>query len=820
MITYQLRDAWRAIRNKKLYTAINILGLAIGLCACMIIFLIARFDLGFDKFHPDTDRIYRIIGDVRMKDGFNFFLNSPFAQAGGIEHAIPGFERQVGFHTFGYTVTIPAEKGRPEGNFGTGPDYRRGTTVILTGPSFFDLFPHKWIVGDPSVLNAPNQVVLTESVARKYFGGGPLNGFIGKTVIYDDSLPVSVAGIVNDWNKLSDLDYTAFISIGTAPNSWVKQRFPTADWNSLLPHQSQAFVKLVRGVRPEQVNAALADYIRKNNPQIAPGSRDLHLYLQPLREMHYTSHFKRTDTGDDFRTAYLPLLYALMGIAGFILLLAVINFINLSTAQSLQRIREVGIRKVMGSSRKRLIVQFLLETLLVTTFAVGLSVLLVRPALSLFTEYIPIGVHFVFDGSTALFLTGIVLFTTLAAGFYPAWLLSSYLPVLSLKGAVDKLGGQGSKLRKALIVFQFTISLLFIIGSLVIGRQMSYMRAADKGFESDAIVTINPWPVKAEQMRLLAQKLPQITGVTNFVLQGNQPMGHAHGMTSLTYRKKGTGSAPVMTQYAQPGFISFYGMRLLAGRDIQGGDSSREMVINEAYSKMLGFTDPNEAVGKLLYRQDTIAYAVAGVVANFHQESFHETIKPLVIWHFPRAERSLAVKLATRGKSGKEVSAILANIEAQWKTISPKSEFGYVFLNESIAFLYDSEMNTAFLMQAATVITILISCLGLFGLALFTARRREKEVGIRKVLGASVTNLVALLSREFVALVVIALAIASPVAWYFADLWLKDYAYRTPMNVWVLLEAGLGAVSIAMVTVGFLALRAARKNPVVVLKRE
>jgi len=819
MLRNIVKYAWRNVRHQKLYTAIHILGLSIGLCACIVIFLIARYDLGFDSFHPDAGRIYRIVGDVRFKNGFNMYLNSPFPQAAGIEHAIPGFERQVGFHTFAFTVTIPAENGKPETRFSAQPDNRWGTSVILTGPSFFDLFPYEWLVGNPAVLNAPGKVVLAESAARKYFGAGTLDRLIGKTVIYDDSLPVTVAGIVKDWNKLSDLDYTSFISISTAPNSWVRNRFPTADWSSLQPHQSQAFVRLAKGVKPEQVNAALADYIRRNNPQIAPGSRDLHLYLQPLREMHYTPYFHRQDTGDDFRQAYLPLLYALMGIAAFILILAVINFINLSTAQSLQRMKEVGIRKVMGSSRGRLVMQFLVETLLVTTVAVLLSALLVRPALWLFKDYIPVGVQFSFDGGTLLFLTGIVVFTTLAAGFYPARLLSSYLPVLNLRGALDKMGTGGAGLRKTLIVFQFTISLVFIIGSLVIGRQVGYMRDADKGFSSDAILTLNPWPVKPGQVQLLAQQLRRVAGVRDVVLQGNAPMGRAHAGTTLTYKGKELKNFAVMVQAGDPGFIPFYGIKMLAGRNTRRSDSVREMVINETFSKALGFADPAGAIGQMLHR-DTLGFAVVGVVADFHQETFHETIKPMVIWDFARGERSIGVKVATQGKRGSEAKAIIAGIEKEWKQLFPKMPFTYSFLNESITQLYDQETNTAFLMEAATAITIVISCLGLFGLALFTARRREKEIGIRKVLGATVSNVALLLSRDFVLLVVLALVIASPVAWYFADAWLKDFAYRTTMNAWVLVEAGSAAVALALLTVGFQALRAARSNPVDALRSE
>jgi putative ABC transport system permease protein len=821
MMRHHLQNAWRTIRHHKLYTVINVLGLSIGICACMVIYLIARYDLGFDKFHPDSDRIYRIVGDVQLPDGNTLFLNTPFDKVAGVEHAIPGFQQQVGFHTlppFGFTV--PAGSGKPATDFDSRQEGGYGSSAILTGPSFFDLFPHPWLAGNPDVLKEPNMVVLTADAAQKYFGAFSPDKYIGRTLIFGDSLPLTVAGIVKDWTGLSDLGYTAFISISTAPNSWLKNQFPTTDWSSLRPHQSQAFVKLAPGIQPEQVNAALADFVRKVHANFFPGTTNLRLYLQPLSKMHYTPDFHPTDSGDDFRKGYLPLLYALIGVALFILVLAIINFVNLSTAQSLQRIKEVGIRKVMGSGRKRLVGQFLTETLLITSVAVFLSALFVRPAIALFHDYIPEGVHFSFDAGSLGFLLCILVFTTLAAGLYPALLLSAHLPVLSLKGVLTNTGTGGGRLRKALIVFQFATSLIFIIGSLVIGRQIHYMRNADKGFSTDAICTINAWRSKPEQMQLFAQKIRGVAGIKDVVLQGNAPMGFAHGGGSLIYRGKELKNMPIMFQPGDAAFIPFYGMKLLAGRNFRQGDSVREMVINETYSKALGFDNPADAVGQLLYRDSTVAYAVTGVVADFHQQSFHETIQPEAIWHFPRAEQSIGIKLAVQGQQGASAKAIVASIETEWKKVFPKTPFSFSFLNESISWLYGQETNTAFLMESAMVITILISCLGLFGLALFTANRREKEVSIRKVLGATVANVAVLLSRDFVLLVVIALAIASPVAWYFADAWLKDFAYRTSMNAWVLLEAGGAAVALALLTVGFLALRAACQSPAAVLRRE
>jgi putative ABC transport system permease protein len=846
MLHHYLKIAWRNIRQHKLYTAINVLGLAMGICACIVIYLIARYDLSFDTFHPDAGRIYRIVGDAKDRDGGTLFLNSPIDEMAGVEHDVPGFEAQTIFHTFGERITIPATGGKQAADFDGRLEDSYSARTILTAPSFFSIFPHEWLAGSPAVLDAPDRVVLAESSARRYFGKGPLAQMIGRTVIYADSLPVTVAGIVKDWNKLSDLGYTDFISLQTAPTTWLRSQIPTADWVSLRPHRSQAFVKLAPGVDPATVNAALAKYMRDHHVVFGGGQGSAqeypHYYLQPLRAIHYTPDFRPTDSGDDFRKAYLPMLYALMGVAVFILALAVINFINLSTAQSLQRMKEVGIRKVMGSSRKGLIVQFLAETLLLTVAAVALSLFLVRPVLSLFREYIPAGVEFrPWEAGNLMFVLLITLVTTMLAGFYPARLLSGYLPVLSLKGALDRTGTGGAGLRKALIVFQFTISLVFIIGSLVIARQTRFMRDADKGFSSDAILTVTNWRAGKGQMRMYAEEVKKLAGVENAIVEGNAPMGFAHSGGNFVYRGAGAGTGTgagartrtgagagkdtalkdmgVTIQGGDMAFIPFYGMRLVAGRNMGQGDSLREVVINEAYSRALGFDQPGEAVGKLVYNNKN-AYMVAGVVADFHQDSYHETIKPLVIERNTRLEQQVAVKLATKGQQGSDAKLLVGEMEGIWKKLFPKEDFEYDFMNESISRLYEQETHTAWLMEVAMSVTILISCMGLFGLALFTAGRRAKEIGIRKVLGATVANITLLLSRDFLVLVGLAIVIALPVAWYFADQWLEDYAFRAPMNVWVIVEAGLAAIGIALVTVSVQALQAALANPVNSLRSE
>jgi putative ABC transport system permease protein len=817
-----VKVAWRNILRQRWYSLIHVLGLAIGICVCIVIFLIGRYELSFDNFHPDANSIYRIVGDVQDKDGNVIFLNSPFREVAGIEHLIAGFKAKTAFHVFGSTISVPSANGQVTKTYDNRQQASFALSTILTGPDFFSLFPHVWLAGSPSVLDTQGRIVLAGSVARKYFGTDKVDEMLGRKVIYEDSLTLTVAGIVQDWNRPSDLNYTSFISISTAPETWLRERIPTTDWSSLQPRRSQAFVELEKGIDPGRVNAELAEYLHKllPAPVLFAGANHLRLYLQSLRDMHYTPDFHPADTGDDFPKAYLPLLYALMWVALFVLGLAIINFINLSTAQSFQRMKEVGIRKVMGSSRGALVGQFLVETLLLTTGALVLSLVLLLPALWVFGDSIPAGVQFRFrDGGNWLFLLGITVFTTMIAGFYPARLMSSYLPVLSLKGSLDKSGSGGVGLRRALVIFQFSFSLLFIIGSLVIGRQVRYMRNSDKGFNSDGVVTVDYPGAGRGQMKSYADAVSGLPGVQQAILQGHAPMGRDHPMATFVYRlgnMKVMREMTVEVEIGDDSFIPFYRMKLVAGSNALGGENIVPVLINETYAHALGYKDPTQACGKFLfYRENHLWYTIAGIVRDYHQVSFHETIRPLIIITWLSDAKSVAVRLGVKGDSAKKVMAALAST---WRMLFPRVPFTSTSLQDTVDRLYLEENRAALLMQSTTVIMILVSCMGLFGLALFSASRRAKEIGIRKVMGATVAGVSLLLSREFLLLVTTAIVIASPLAWFLANNWLRDFGYRTAVDGWVLVEAGGAALVLAVVTVGFQAFRVASVNPVDVLR--
>ncbi|MBS1530927.1 MAG: ABC transporter permease [Bacteroidetes bacterium] len=813
MFKNDLKTGWRMIMRNKAYSFINVIGLALGICTCIVIFLITDYEFSFDKFHHDGDRIYRIVGEAQAPSGEKEFLNSLVPDVAGFQYAIPGFEAKAALHFINPKVSIRNSNQRVT-------VFKGDNEIIITEPQYFDIFKYKWLAGNPaSALSKPNQIVLSEKRAHIYFGNTPLYKMIGRTMVCADSLQLTVSGIVKNWDKNTDFGYSAFMSICGIQNGFLRKFIPTDDWKGLWPHQTMVFVKLYKEVTAAQVNAHFAAFIKKN-VKLSPGAK-LTMELQPLTDIHFSTDFLRGDDGDNFRKAYLPILYTLIGIAVFILIIAVVNFINLSTAQSIKRAKEIGVRKVMGSSRMALVLQFLTETFLLTLFAVVTAVIFVGPVLALFHSFIPEGVKFdLFNTSTIFFLISVTVVTCLLAGFYPARVLSSYLPVLSLKGAAVQKGTGQLSLRKTLIVFQFAISLIFIIGAIVIGSQVRYMNNADKGFKMDDIITMNNFGDTSNKLNILAQRIKQIAGVQKVILQGNSPMGFAHNDASYLYKGKNERRLQVSLEIGDEDFIPFYQMKLVAGRNIGHSDSLKELVINETYAKALGFANPADAVGVLLYNGANKPFPVVGIVADFHEHSFHQRIQPVVIEHVPGMEQSVAVKLNSKGKQLSDVKNAISQIGAEWKKIYPDIPFDYSVLEESVKLLYGQEQNTATLINAAMFITIFISCMGLFGLIMFTAQLKTKEIGIRKVLGASVANIAAMLSREFIGLVVMSILIASPIAWYFMNQWLQDFVYRIHFSVWIFVAAGVSAVLIALLTVSFQAVKAALVNPVKSLRSE
>jgi len=816
--------AWRSVVRNKIYSLFNVLGLALGICACLVIYLTTRYEFSFDNFHPDRDRIYCV--DAVMYGGHWNCVPGPMPAA--MRREMTGFQTVAAFQTYEASVTIPGGSNEKPKRFD------RSGNIAIAEPQYFDIFRYRWLSGNAATsLAMPNSVVLTAEKAREYFGDLNPERIIGRTIYYQDSLLVRVTGVVADWTGNSDFNFGQWISYATIPVSFLKNKITLDAWDK-LDRSSKVMIKLAKNVRPSQIDAqftALAKRHFGSQPAFSA-------HLKPLSGSHFHQEY-----GGAGRKASLPVLYTLIAVAGFILILAMINFVNLSTAQSMQRAREIGVRKVLGGSRSGIAVQFFTETLLLTVAAAAIAVLAIKPALSVFADLIPAGVHFRLNGATLLFLLLVIAVTTLLAGFYPAKLLGNYQPTVTLKG-INALPGSGKgALRKGLIVFQFSISLLFIIASVVIGSQLRFALHTDLGFKTDAIITLGaphdntlsgssfgPDKVRTRpaasdetgRIVVLMNKIRQLPGVGQVIREWKSPMDQMHSGFEGGGLKGGDDAKPISISfhYGDKDYVPFYGMKLVAGRNLLPGDSTGELLISEACAHALGFTDVGKAIGREVVIGPGEACPVAGVVADFYENSFHQATWPVIIKHNPRKENTIAVKIAAKGMAAGELKTLIGNMEKEWKAVFPGKPFGYAFLDDSIANMYADDLRTERLTNLAMGITVLISCLGLLGLAIFSTGKRAREIGIRKVLGATVPGIMAMLCREIVRLILIALLIASPLAWYFMHDWLQGFAYRTALNVWMFVAAGAAAIGIALLTVGFQAMRAAMANPVESLRTE
>ena len=803
MLTHYLKIAWRNILRHKASTVINILSLSLGICACIVIYVICNYEFSFDTFHPGNKRIYRVMTDVTESTGNKLhFAKVPFSLSIDGRKRLAGLESIASIIPYKVKITVPGTDNSVK-IFESNSNGTAFTTTGIAEPQYFDIFKYKWLAGDANTaLSSPRKVVLTEGRAYKYFGKKPLNEIIGKQVIYEDSLVVRVSGIIKEWDKNSDLMFTDFISSGTLQSSFLKNKISIDSWKQNAM-SAWVFTKLKEGTTVAGINSQILELVRTQ----AESADKLFLRLEPLSNIHFNFGIIE----NPIRTAHKPTLYRIVIIAVFILILAVINFVNLSTAQSLQRVKATGVRKVLGSGRASLVFQFLTETFVVTLFAVSLATALVNPILSIFHSFIPAGVSFHFlEPSTIVFLILFTIVTTLLAGFYPAKVLSSYLPVRILKG--ETTGGKQEKwmLRKVLIVFQFAISLLFIIGSLVMAKQLRYTRMKELGFTSDAILTIEtPRGGSLSKIPILVQKIKQINGVANVALQWLSPMTDNPRGMKLKFKSTDEKDFWVTQVAGNENFIPLYNIKILAGRNLVKSDSVNELVINESLSGLMGFKDPGEALGKMLYWNDK-PYPVSGVVADFHVTSLHDPITPLCIINRAEREGSLAIKL----RQPAMIKTVLSQMEQEWKQIYPSAMFNYKFYNESLALLYQKDQQAAMLINTSTIITIFISCIGLLGLMLFATQKKAKEISIRKILGATIGHILMGLGKDFILLVAIAFLIASPIAWYIMHQWLQEFAYRVNISWWIFALAGLASIIIALIIISFQAIKAAIANPV------
>ena len=798
MLRNYIRIAWRNIRRNKLFALISIGGLVLGSTACLLVWLVCSYEFSFDDTHPNGERIYRVTSRSYRAEND--------VRAPNIAPPAPAAFRKLLTGVDAITDITPYEVNSAIRSFGKPAKEFDDGYIVITDPAYFTVFQRDWLAGSPAgSMTAPFQVVLTESRARQYFGPARPEQWIGRTVTYDDSINVSVSGIVRDWKGNTDFPYTEFISFSTITSGPLKNRFRPDEWHARHRPNIWCFLLLSKGTNPARIDTQFRQ-LAASDPDIW---RKMDLRLEPLTDIHFNTTYA---PGDNIRSkASRPALYGMMSIAVFILLIAAINFINLSTAQSLRRAKEIGVRKVLGSRKTGIILQFLMETFLLVFVAVTIGLLLVRPALHWFGDYFPEGMPF---RPLSLHVLGFSLLLTfiisLCAGFYPAVVLSSYLPVNVLRGTGAANDHRSGRWRKGLIVFQFSIALLFIMATLVIGKQLEYMLNSDPGFQTKAILlTRPPQQDSASRVLLLKTEMSRIPGVEAVIAQGIEPIGMLNAyMDTLVYKSKTITRLPILPEAANEEFLPFYDIRLVAGRNLLHSDSLNEFLINETAAAELGFSRPDQAPGKMVYWRGK-AYPIAGVVADFHQQSYRKAILPLFLGHVPDWEKTFAIRV----KPG-NLAATLSQLATTWKSVYPDLDFHYWFMDEEIAKIYESEQKMAHLLQWAMLTAIFISCMGLFGLALFVTRQRAKEIAIRKVLGAGLRQILILLAVDLLRPIVLAFCMAVPLATLLMHRWLQQFPYRTSIDVFVLLLAAVIIIASALATVASQTIRSALANPV------
>ena len=813
MIKNYLKTAFRTFRKHKLFTFINIIGLSIGISASLVIFLIVYRDLTFDKFHKDGNRIYRVVTDFNYAGElfYNRGVRGPLPDA--IKNDVTGVEISAPAITNTYNVLIP---GKTQKNF------KNNENMVYADQRYFRIFSYRWLAGSERVLSEPHRVVLASKQAKKYFPSLSYDEMIGKQVIYGDSIKTTVAGVVEEFKENTDVTFTDFISYPTAQSvDYLKRAM--SSWTSTNGN-SMCFIKLAprstAGSIEKQLNSLLAKYAP--NPPGKQGYQSK-FRLQPLSDIHFNEHYGAINNTAANKTT----LYGLIAIGAFLLILGCINFVNLTTAQASQRAKEIGIRKTMGSSRAQLIGQFLSETTLVTILAVIVSIVITPFIIKLFSDFIAkdVKLDLLDHPSVFIFIALLIIVVSFVSGFYPAIVLSKYRPVQVLNNQAHAGTGKtrSSFMRKSLTVSQFVIAQFFIMATILVSKQIYYALHKDLGFKKDAIVYID-MPLTLKQPGLpevFANKVRALPQVEMVSLGDDVPSSGGWSSNDATFHD---GKKEVHTElYHKAGdenYINVYKIKLIAGRNIRQSDTSKAMLINATYAHILGFKDAAAAIGKTIEFGKTERREVVGIVADFHQASLHAAIKPMAIYPTNWGYSDLHIALKPETAGGDEWKAGLEGIGKAWKEVFPADDYEYHFFDQSIAKMYDKEQNTSKLLTWATGLSILISCLGLLGLAMFTTSLRTKEIGIRKVLGATVSQIVTLLSTELVMLVLLSFVIVTPVAWWAMNKWVQNFADHTSISWWVFAASGAGMLITAFLTLSFQTIRAAIANPVKSLRSE
>ncbi|MGN6638701.1 MAG: ABC transporter permease [Mucilaginibacter sp.] len=802
MLRNYIKTAIRSLKKNLGFTTINVLGLSVGLATCLLIVFYVVDELSYDRYNTKADRIYRVTVEAMLNGHGGTYATTEGPLEAALKDNFPEIEKVTRLIDNNGLAVSPSKFSIRKGSANI-----QEKKVVYTESSLFDVFTLPMVNGDPkNSLDDPHTAVITENTAKKYFGKTDV---VGQVLTINDTSLYRITGVIKDVPLQSHFNYDFFLSFSTLPESHWK------GWGYSGVHN---YLLLRPGTNIKSLESRIAQLEIKNSPvnpgTWAAGGNYFRTKLTPLLAIHLRSNAElELDKGGSIQYVYI-----FSFIAVIILLIACVNFMNLSTARSSNRAKEVGVRKVLGSARKNLIAQFLTESTFVTLVSAFIAIALAILLLPLFNQVS--GKQLGFTPQSLVWLVpslvAIVLVVGFLAGSYPAFYLSGFQPIQVLKGKLSA-GFKNSFLRSSLVVFQFGISIALIICTLVIYNQLNYIHNKSLGFDRDQVLVIKNTNVLGKQAASLKQELKQMPGVVNATMSLYQPTGDDRMKTGLFPDRQIDVKKDILSEFwsVDEDYINTMGLKLVAGRNFSkdmASDTSA-IIVNEAFVEKFGQKDP---LNKFIYRDSygVQQFHIIGVIKNFNFESLRDKISPLVLVYSPD-NGAISVKVKTADLSG-----LVSRIEDKWKQFSPNQQFTYSFMDQDFDATYRSEQRLGTLFISFSTLAILIACLGLFGLAAYAAEQRTKEIGIRKVLGASVSGIVGMLSMDFIRLVLISILIASPLAWYFMNKWLQDFTYRTEFHWWILAIAGVVAVLIAFVTISFQSIKAALANPVRSLRSE
>ncbi|GAB3698881.1 ABC transporter permease [Spirosoma flavus] len=797
MLRNYLKIAFRNLSRNKSYATINVLGLALGMTCAILIFTLVSYHLSFDNFHADADRIYRLVTEQHRETvHYSRSVPSPLGKAFRNDYTFG--EKVARVATFD-DVLITLESGQDR------QKYQEEHGVAFVETDFFDIFNYPLLKGDKAtVLTQPNTAIMTERMARKYFGDA---NAINKTFHVDNKVSFRITGILRDLPINTDRRTEIYVSYNTLKqfDEWMAS---DDAWGGITSAM-QCYVKLRPGVAPTQVESLLPAYVKKYRAK----SKNVHVYkLQPLTDMHFDARYGGTMTKTN--------LWVLSLIGLFLIITACVNFVNLATAQALNRSKEVGVRKVLGSIRGQLFWQFISETGLITVTAVVLAVVLSMLTLPYVNDWFQSRVHInlLTDWRLTLFILAATLFVIFFSGSYPGLIIARFQPVMALKGKLSQQNIGGFNIRRSLIVTQFAISQMLIIGVIVIANQMRYAKQSDLGFNKDAVVMLpiatgsNP-----QTMHTLTDRLSNVSGVKNVSLCRAAPSSSSNWTTSPTYDNRAEPeNFNINVRAADDHYVPIFELDLVAGRNIFPSDSIKEFLVNEMFAKKLNLKSSDEALGKMLsLNGGRMKGQIVGIIKDFHDLSFHEAINAVCIGSDMDNYDYYAVKIDLAN-----TQQTLAALDKTWSEMHPDQVYSYEFLDDQIAEFYETESLMLKLIQAFAAMAIFIGCLGLYGLVSFMASQKTKEIGIRKVLGSSTGQIIWIFAKEFSRLILIAFIVAAPVAWYVMSAWLKNFQFQIGIGADVFIIAIVATFGIAFLTVGYQATKAALMNPIKSLRSE